>query len=190
MDPDKNWTSDALIMFVLDNFVLALPLHQLVQAPTVMKHLKGQIIKDTVFEYPMNSQILYTIMYVAMYITGLIVMLVKNLPQDDTFLWIAAVILLVLSSLSSTGILILPFSCLAHIQSVLKLQLVKGKLSRQDILDTAEVITRGSSSIRFNLSATCFFVQVLSIVCTYATLVTPEYFYCILIVLGRYFTFE
>ncbi len=131
MNPEKNWTVDALIMFVLDNFVLGLPLYQLVQAPIVMKHLKGQIIKDTVFEYPMNSQILYTIMYVAMYITGLIVMLVKNLPQDDTFLWIAVVILLVLSSLSSTGILILPFSCLAHMQSVLKLHLVKGNLIRQ-----------------------------------------------------------
>ena len=190
MDHDKNWTVDALIMFLLDNFVLMLPLFQLVQPPAVMKHLKGQIMKDTVFEYPMNSQILYTIMYVAMYITGMIVQLVKNLPQDDTFLWIAAVILMVLASLSLTGILILPFSCLAHMQSVLKLQLIKGKISRQDILDIAEVITRGSSSIRFNLSAAFFSVQILSILCIYATLVTPENVYCILFVLGRYFTFD
>ena len=187
MDPDKNWTLDSMIMFFLDNTVLTLPLYQLVQSQMVMKHFKGQILKDMVFEYPMYSQILYTTIYVAMYGTGLVVQLVNNLPHDDTVLWIAAVILIFLTALALTGILILPFSCLVNIQSVLKLQLAREKFSRKDILDTAEVILRGSSAIRYTLSGSFFAVQILSIICIYATLVRPENFYCILFVLGKNF---
>ncbi len=187
MDPDKNWTLDSMIMFWLDNTVILLPLYQLVQSQMVMKNFKGQILKDMVFEYPMYSQILYTMIYVAMYGTGLVVQLVNNLPHDDTVLWISAAILILLTALALTGILILPFSCLVNIQSVLKLQLARGKFSRQDILDTAEVILRGSSAIRYTLCGSFFAIQVLSIICIYATLVRPENFYCILFVLGKNF---
>ena len=166
------WSAGNVFLFAAIHEPLMVPILNTVNVP-LMKYFVGISISDEKLETPAFSSAAYSVVITGLYLTAIIWEFFKKLPLDCWMLWIAALILVILTVIGFGALNIMPMVCLAYLKSELKLILELKKITKVDILNTIKAIEKAERALRHSLVQFLMTMQVLLILVTFTTINNP-----------------